>query len=390
MPQRRIDLDRVHSIMERDQVDALVALTPENVFYLSEMPAGFTPGNTLLYAVRYTSPSFCIIPRMADPKLITTSAATEVAAKHSWITDLRPYVTGTYISRSKPVTELGKDGLEVLAHTINELSGVKRIAIERKNAPYWFIERLTNDIGGFEVTDATPMLDELRMIKTNEEIRRFKEANRILCKAIKGLIKEMKPGVTERKLVYSLKNRMLKDGADSWQQTTIASGPGNGPDIYNQASNRKIKKGDLIRLDIGCVYQGYVADLSRTIAVGKVSTEASKIHEVLKSGEDLLLDHMKLGTKVSELHSIVVHHVKNNLDKRYKRGNVGHGVGIELYDNPVISETDHTPLAPGMTLSAEVPYHKIGLGGLNIEDSVVMTPKGCDIVSDLPRKLIQV
>lgn len=376
--------------MDREQVDALVALTPENVFYLSEMPAGFTPVNRLLYAVRNLSPSICVLPRRSDAKLILTSAALELARKNTWITDLRPYATGTYIVRPTPVTELGKNAFEVFEKTIKEVGGIKKIAVERQNAPYSFVEKLTKSLNGTTIVDASPILEELRMIKTPEEARRFKEANRILCKAIKGLIKEIKPGITELELHNSLKRRILKEGGDSWQQTKIGRGPDNAPDIYNQPSKSKIKKGDIILLDVGCVYQGYTADLSRTIAVGKVSPEAIKIHEVLKSAQDILLEKLKIGTKVSELHSAVVKYVRDTLDKSYRRGNVGHGVGVELYDRPVISEDDHTPLAPGMTISAEVPYHKFGVGGFNIEDSVLVTDKGCEIVSDLPRKLIQV
>ena len=388
--QRRIDLDRVNSIMDREHLDALVALTPEDVFYLSEMPCSFIAANRLLYSVRQTSPCFCVVPRKADAKLILTSAATEVAKKHSWITDLQPYVTGTYISRPTPITELGKDGLEVLSKTIKNVGDVRRIGVDTKYSYDFFVERLTKSLEGIEIVEATPIFDELRMIKTPEELRRFREADRILCKALRGVIREMKPGVTERHLENSLKNRVLKEGASSWQQTTFAAGSVNGPDIYNQASERKIKNGDIIRFDIGCVYQGYTADLSRTIGVGKIPPEAVKIHDVLKRGEDAIIERLKLGTKASELHRAAVEYVRKELDPGYKRGNVGHGVGIELYDHPVLSEDDHTPLAPGMTFSIEVPYHKIGLGGLNIEDSVLVTQKGCEIITDLPRKLIRV
>ncbi len=389
MALRKIDLNRVYSVMDREHLDALVAATPENVFYLSDLPTSFTSGNRLLYAVRNASPSFCVVPRNSDPELILTSSALELAEKHSWITHLRPYATGTYIVRHKQVSELGKDGFVALSSTFKELNGIKKVGIEKQNTPHKFMDQLTRAVGASDIVDASPIFDELRMIKTAEEVRRFKEANRILCKAIRNVIKKMKPGVSERELVFALKMSILKEDGESWQQTTIARGPENGPNIFNQPTESKIAKGDIIRLDIGCVYQGYTADLSRTVTVGKPSPEAAKIYGVLQDAEDEMIENSEIGVKVSKLHSIAVQYVKDKLDPAYRRGNVGHGVGVELYDRPVISEDDDTPLAPGMTLSVEVPYHKFGVGGFNIEDSMLVTEKRCEILSDLPRELIR-
>lgn len=387
----RPDLARIKSIMGKHGLDALAASYPPNVFYLSELPVSNTSANALLYSVKNASPVFCIIPRDEEPTLITTAAAFELARKHSWIKNLKTYKTGTYIVRKEDVPVDGANAFEVFAKVVDELGLRKsKIGLDISLMGHGLYEKLKASVGDVELVEATHVFSELRMVKNDEEIRRFKEANRILCAAIRKVISEMREGVVERDLHVILKTEMLKQGADGWFQTTIAAGPDDGPNIYHQPDGKKLRKGDIIRMDIGCVYQGFGCDLSRTVVVGEAPPEAKKIFKVLKEGEDLLIEKAAPGIKASELHAIAENYVREKLDPRYSRGNVGHGVGVELYDPPEISASDHTPLSPGMTLSLEVPYHKFGLGGFNIEDSVVITDKGNIIVSDLPRELIEV
>ena len=230
------------------------------------------------------------------------------------------------------------------------------------------------------------------MIKNAEEIHRFRKANQILCKVfgkIEDSCKKDRP--TEIDLDVLLKTELMKNGAESWQQTTIAAGTKSGPDIYNQPlAGRKIRRSDVIRLDVGCVYKGFTADLSRTFVVDKAPPRAATVYKVLRDAFMGYLDSLSPGTKASAINIGVVNYVRNNLDPNYYRGNVGHGVGVELYDRPILGPDDNTPLQEGMTLSYEVPYHIAGLGGFNIEDSVLITKRGKEVVSKYDRELIVV
>ncbi len=377
--------------MDRKGLDLLVATVPENVFYATDLPSSPVSPNRLLNCVKNSSPAFAIISKTGEVTLVVTSAAVELARETSWIDNVRTYATGTYIVRPHgPIpNDTATDPYEAISRIVKE-SKAKKIGLDQKYSTTYATERLRSLLQGVEISDETSLFELLRMIKSKEEIRRFKEANRILCAAVRRVMTEIHVGVPERDLQLVLKSAILKDGGDMWQQTTIAAGPIDGPNIYSQPTDRKIQAGDIIRLDVGCVYKGYTADLSRTLVVGAASAEARKIYRVLQEAEDRLVDACGPSSKASQLHSIVVNYVKKNLDVKYMRGNVGHGVGVELYDRPFLSADDNTQLQAGMTLSLEVPYHKFGLGGFNVEDSAVVTEKGCDIVSDLPRELIVV
>jgi len=388
----KFPMKRFVDAMEEKDLDVLLATVPENVFYVTDLPASPVSPNRLLNVVKNSSPTFAVINRNGGVALVTTSAAVELAREKSWVADIRTYSTGTYIVRpGAPIPkDVATDPLDAVARVIKDQGRVKRVGMDRKFATVHTSETLRKLLKGVRISDETLLFEYLRMIKSEEEIRRFKEANRILCIAIRKVMAETRPGVPEHDLQLILKSTILREGGDMWQQTSIAAGPEDGPNIYSPPTERKIRKGDIIRLDIGCVYMGYTADLSRTLVVGEAPKEAHRIYNVLQEAEYMLIDACKPPNKASELHAIVENHVAKNLDQKYRRGNVGHGVGVELYDRPALSRNDDTEMQPGMTLSLEVPYHKFGLGGFNVEDSAVVTRSGHQIVSDLPQELITV
>jgi Xaa-Pro dipeptidase len=379
--------------MRERGIDVLLVSSPENVFYVSDVPTSFTASNRLLFCSRRISPIFCILPKEGAPVLVLSAAALDVVRRHTWIKDLRLYPTGTYIWRKTPPELNGSNYLEVLSKTISEKldsgKSISSIAIEMNDISVNNYQSIQKKFSEANFVDGYEVLMLSRMIKKDEEIRRFKKANDILCKVMKKIEREMKDRPSEQELDIILKSEMMEEGAESWMQTTIAAGKISGPDIYNQpVPKRKIKRGDVIRMDVGCVYRGYTADLSRTFAVEEAPPRARNTYKVLLQAFLKYIDDFVLGTTASKINLDVVEYVRKNLDKEYYRGNVGHGVGVELYDKPILGAEDHTPLQQGMTLSYEVPYHIFGLAGLNIEDSILMTNKGKRIVSKYDRDLI--
>ncbi len=385
---------RLQEKVREDGLDALIVSAPENVFYVSDAPSSVTSSNRLLFCSRRNSPIMCVIPCEGDPTLVLSAAALDVVKKHTWIKDLRLYSTGTYIWRKEKAKLSGTTFSETLTRILSEkLEGKskQKIGIEYNDLSFAIFDGLKSSFRTAEFSNGLDLLMLTRMIKNAEEIRRFEKANQILIKVMTKIEKECKDRPTELELDILLKSELLKEGAESWQQTTIAAGTVNGPDIYNQPNpKRKLKSGDLIRLDLGCVYKGYTADVSRTFAVEKIHPRAAKTYKVLKDAYMLYLDELEPGKRASEINVGVVNYIRENLDQEYFRGNVGHGTGVELYDKPLLSADDHTPLQQGMTLSYEVPYHISGLAGLNLEDSVIITKNGKKIVFKYDRDIVVV
>lgn len=382
---------RLQNLMRKYSIDVLVATSPENVFYISSAPTNYTSPNRLLFSstLRRDSPITCVVPSEGEPSIIFNAAAYDVIAKNSWIKNYRIFPTGTYVWREKKLNVPYKSYEDALIGAIKEyLKPSSVLALEFRDININLYELIKRNFNN-KITDAQKVLMESRMIKNQEEISRWKKATEILVKVMKKLEGAFRDRLNEHELNVFLKTELLREGADSWQQTTIAIGKSNGPDIYNQPDpNKRPEKGDIIRIDIGAVYKGYTCDLSRTYAIEQVPDRAKKIYNVLIEAYRLELESAKPNTKASEVHAKVVNYVKKNLDPEYYRGNVGHGVGVELYDNPLISANDDTPLQENMTLSLEVPYHVVGLGGFNVEDSVLITKDGNEVISNYERDSI--
>ena len=388
----RPDLERIKNLMTEIGIDLLIAASPQNVFYLSEVPVHYTNRNALLYSVRNNSPFFCFLPLDNEPKLIFTSSALEIVDKFSWIKDKIIYKTGTYIVReSKYPFTIFENYKSALEQAIKDLNP-KNVGVDYNLTTHKLAMDLANVLDNLNLKskDASNVFLKARMIKNSEELRRFREANRIIDKSLLKAISEISIGMTEMEIQNIFKYEMLKEGAEGWFQTTVAAGPVNGPDIFNQPGDRVIRKNDIVRFDVSCVYRGFGCDISRTVCVGTAPAEAIKLYNILERSESLLLENAKPGIKACDLYSIAVNYVRKEFDQNYTRGNVGHGVGVELYDQPEISANDETRLQPGMTLSLEVPYHKFGLGGFNIEDSVIVVEDGIEVVTSLPRELLEV
>ncbi len=379
----------LQSIMRKYKIDLMVVTSPENVFYVSSAPTNYTAANRLLFSstLRRENPITCIIPSDGEPCLIFHAAALDVIEKNSWIKNYKLYPTGTYVWRENKLDIKYKSYEDALLSTIKEyVNKNTTIAIEYRDISLILFEKIKNNFNQNNFVDAYKTLMESRMIKNPEEISRWKKATESLVKVMKKLEGAFRDRLTELELDIFLKTELLKEGIDSWHQTTIAIGKENGPDIYNQPDpNKRPEKGDLIRIDIGAVYKGYTCDLSRTYAIETVSERAKKIYTVIKEAYYLELESAIPNMKASQVYEKAVNYVKKNLDPEYYRGNVGHGVGVELYDNPIISATDDTPLQKNMTLSLEVPYHVKGLGGFNVEDSVLITEYGNEIISKYER-----
>jgi Xaa-Pro aminopeptidase len=379
--------------MRSKNLDVLLISSPENVFYLSDVPTNFTAPNRLLFASRRTSPIMCIVPASGEPSLVFSAAAYDIINKFTWIKDQWIYATGTYIWRKTSLHLKGEDFLsalkKLLAQKLRDRSKA-RIGVELVDLSALNFEALRGGFRSAAFEDATPLLMESRMIKNDEEIKRFVKANDILCTVMRKIedVCRDRPRPTELDLDILLKTELMKEGAQSWQQTTIAAGRVSGPDIYNQPfPARRIKSGDVIRLDIGCVYEGYCADLSRTFAVESVPPRAANVYKVLREAFEEYLGDIVPGTPASMINEKVVDYVRKRVDKNYYRGNVGHGVGVELYDKPILSKLDDTPFGAGMTLSYEVPYHIAGLCGLNLEDSVLVKRDRSEVVSSYSRDM---
>jgi Xaa-Pro aminopeptidase len=367
---------------------ALIATSRANVFYSSDLcPYGNC--YVLLPCEQNIEPA--IIAPISDVTPI-------VLMSTPWIKDIR-YYGEFYIVTNEAKETLNnfelklinaqkswemtkeKDPIAILIELLKERGIVKgNIGVDESFIPSWylFLKRIKRSLPNIKVVRARNIFTEIRMIKTDEEIRRIKESIRITERAWETVLTETKLEMTEREFAVKFQNTIVSNGGklSSWMNMygpPIAFGRRTAfPDVAFP-SDYKLKKGDIIRLDGGCGYMGYSCDIGRTAVVGKPDEKLMKIYNAILEGEQLAIKMAKSGVKVSSIFDAVIQRVRKKGIPDYKRHHAGHGYGIEGYEPPLIAPDDHAYLEEGMVLCVETPYYEVGWGGVICEDMIVIT-----------------
>jgi Xaa-Pro aminopeptidase len=239
-----------------------------------------------------------------------------------------------------------------------------------------------------KIIPTTNLIESLRISKEEDEIKLLKEACRITDLALDFVVKRIKPGMSEREVEVTLKNKMIELGADStWERFIVASGE-RGAMPHGMASDKLIQSGELVTIDIGCIYKGYSSDLTRTIAMGDIKPELITIYNIVYEAQKLAVASAKAGMTGKELDSVARDYIVNAGYGEYFKHGLGHGLGLDVHENPRASQANTEPLEVGACVTIEPGIYITGLGGVRIEDDVILTKSGCIVLNEFPKELI--
>jgi len=239
----------------------------------------------------------------------------------------------------------------------------------------------------------TPMdnvVEKIRVSKTEEEIKLLRKACEITDNALEYALSIIKPGMTEKDMEIILKNKMIDLGANStWERFIVASGP-RGAMPHGDASDKVIENGELVTFDIGCFYKGYSSDLTRTVAIGEVSQEMKNIYAVVLEAQLRTIKAAKAGITGKDLDSVSRDYITKAGYGEYFKHGTGHGLGLDIHEAPRVSQSYDIPLELGACVTIEPGIYISGLGGVRIEDDVILTEEGCIVLNKFPKELITI
>ena len=228
-----------------------------------------------------------------------------------------------------------------------------------------------------ELLPASAMITELRAVKDAEEIRRLTDAQRISEKALHDLLQEIHEGQTEQEIGARLQYLMLRYGAERMSfDPIIASGP-NGSMPHAVPSERKVRKGDFITMDFGCVYEGYCSDMTRTIAIGQVSDEQKAVYDIVLQAQLAGIAAAKAGVTGAAIDGAARKYIADAGYGQYFGHGFGHSVGVEIHEAPNANPSNDKPMPAGVVVSAEPGIYIPGRFGVRIEDVIVLQEGGC-------------
>lgn len=231
-------------------------------------------------------------------------------------------------------------------------------------------------------------IEKLRVQKNAHEIEMMRKACEITDQALSDILKEVKPGVTERSLEIKLKNRMIELGADStWERFIVASGY-RGAMPHGMASDKVIEEGEMITFDIGCSYNGYFSDLTRTVSLGEPNEKMKEIYDIVYEAQKRAVDAAKAGMTGAELDSVCRDYITEKGYGEYFKHGTGHGLGMDVHEDPRVSQMNKFPLELDACVTIEPGIYITGLGGVRIEDDVILKEDGCIVLNQSSKELM--
>lgn len=241
---------------------------------------------------------------------------------------------------------------------------------------------------GIEITDLKGIPEGMRLVKTADELLNIKEAAKIACLAFDHLLGFIRPGLTEKEIQLELDYTMLRMGSEEIGFSTIACAGENGSLPHAIPSDRKVKAGELLTLDFGAQVNGYKSDMTRTVAIGHISDELKAIYDTVLEAQKCALDMVGPGKKCSDVDKCA----RDYIDVRYPGAfghSLGHGVGLDVHEQPSLSMRYPHDLMPGHVVTIEPGVYIPGLGGCRIEDMGAITEDGFDNYINAPKHLIE-
>lgn len=226
-----------------------------------------------------------------------------------------------------------------------------------------------------------PILEELRIIKTEEEIDRLREAARMADNVFDELTKFIRPGMQEKDIKNKIEELFMEMGADGLSfNPIIASGPNSSKPHYNMDS-RVIEEKDIIIIDFGCKYKGLCSDMTRTVFVGDISEEEKKIYDIVNRANEAGEKAVKAGVTAKSVDEIARSIIREEGYGQHFLNRLGHGIGYSVHEAPYIKGDNERKLEKGMAFSIEPGIYLPGKFGVRIEDIVVVTEDGVEILN---------
>lgn len=238
-----------------------------------------------------------------------------------------------------------------------------------------------------ELKGSSGWVEELRMCKTPAEIEHIRRAAQIGDEAFAELLPNIKSGRTEREIALELEYLMRRKGASAMSFAPIvASGPQSALP-HARPGERILSYGDFVVMDFGCVVNGYCSDMTRTIVIGEPEERHLLIYDLVLKAQVEAVEAVAPGKTGAEIDAIAREIIAEAGYGDYFGHGLGHSVGLEVHENPRLSKTDQTVLAPGMIVTVEPGVYLPGFGGVRIEDLVVVTEDGHEVLTSSFKEL---
>lgn len=272
---------------------------------------------------------------------------------------------------------------------ISKLNKKIRIGLEAEFVTLSLQEKLKDLLPRATFKSTEKLVESLSISKDADEIKKIKKAVKISEKAYNEILHLIKPGVKEKDIALELEYQMRSLGAEASAFDIIVASGQRSSMPHGVASDKKMKKGDFITIDFGCFFQGYTSDITRTVVLGKANAKQKEIYDIVLRAQLAACKAVKPGLACSRLDGVARDIIMKAGYGDYFGHGLGHGIGLIVHDGPIMNARSAETLRANMVVTIEPGIYIPNWGGVRIEDDVVVTATGGQILSKLPKELIE-
>lgn len=352
-------LDRLREELRRISADAIIVSHLPNVRYL----CGFSGSAGVL--------------------LVTSESAT-------FFTDSRYTIQARHEVHGASVKIARKSLLKTAGELVRARRSLRRIAYSPAQMTVAQKRALDSSISRrVRWTDDAAAIEKLRAVKDSTEIATIREAAAVVSKTFARTLRILRPGMTELALAAEIEGDFKKQGAEGPSFETIVASGERSAWPHAHPTVKPIARNELVVLDQGAILRGYCSDMTRTVFVGTASRRVRSLYQAVLDALEAGKAAAKPGVKTQDVDAAARSVLRRAGLGRYFTHSTGHGIGLEIHEAPRIGKGDETVLAEGMVVTVEPGVYIEGLGGIRIEDDIVITARGAEELTTAPRNLIE-
>lgn len=357
-------LEKLTSWMKDNDIQVTFLTSPENVFYLS----GFysNPHERLLgLAVFQESEPFLVCPGMEKHD----------AKRSGWDQEIIAY------------SDI-QDPWELISKSISgRMNSAAKVAVEKEHMNVERYEKISALFPAASFISAEEKLRKLRMIKDARELKIIQEACSLADYAIEVGVQEIKEGRTELEILSAVEFALKKKGVTEMSFATMVLTGANAASPHGNPGMTKIQKGDLVLFDLGVVIDRYCSDITRTVAFGDINDKQKEIYDTVLKAQLAAVEASRPGVTCAEIDLTARRIIADAGYGDYFPHRLGHGLGISVHEYPSMTETNELVLEEGMVFTIEPGIYVPDVAGVRIEDDLVITSSGADILTKFPKEL---
>lgn len=339
-------VDTLKDSFEREKLDGYIVANATNILYFT----GFQGGARLL------------VPREGENVLYVYGVDYEEAKETA--RDCRV-----------ELVKRGEDADKKVAHEVKD-SKLERVGFDTLSVSTYL--KLAKALKGVKLRTKGKLVWELRRVKDETELKHMRRAAELTSEGMKTAFETIKPGLREYEAAAEIEYAMRRLGSGGVAFDTMVTSGIRSAYPHGGCTSRKIRRGDLVVLDLGAKYQNYRADLTRTVTAGKPSSKQVRIHEVVREAQDRAFQSVRAGVKACDIDAVARKLIEKKGYGKYFVHSLGHGVGLDIHEPPSLNPETKDKLRVGNVVTVEPGIYIVKFGGVRIEDTVLVRKGGAE------------